>query len=168
LSVVDEYTRELLLLHPAATMTAADVRRSFGRLMGWRGPPARLRCDNGGEFVGAAVAAWLPGQGVELTPVAAASPWQNGFVESFHSRLRDEFLDAAGFENVVDAKARAASFRREYNEVRPHSGLLASRCLRRGAIRREDGMSVGFFAPRPSAVDGGVSTGAALGHGRCV
>lgn len=123
LSVVDEYTRELLLLHPAATMTAADVRRSFGRLIGWRGPPARLRCDNGGEFVGAAVAAWLPGQGVELTPVAAASPWQNGFVESFHSRLRDEFLDAAGFENVVDAKARAASFRREYNEVRPHSGL---------------------------------------------
>jgi putative transposase len=123
LSVVDEYTRELLLLHPAATMTAADVRRLFGRLIGWRGPPARLRCDNGGEFVGAALADWLPGQGVELTPVAAASPWQNGFVESFHSRLRDEFLDVARFENVVDAKARAAPFKREYNEVRPHSGL---------------------------------------------
>ena len=123
LSVVDEYTRELLLLHPAATLTAADVRRLFGRLIGWRGPPARLRCDNGGEFVGAALADWLPGQGVELTPVAAASPWQNGFVESFHSRLRDEFLNGAEFENVVDAKARAANFKREYNEVRPHSGL---------------------------------------------
>ena len=135
LSVVDEYTRELLRLHPAATMTAADVRRQFGRLMGWRGRPARLRCDNGGEFVGAALADWLPTQGVELTPVAAASPWQNGFVESFHSRLRDEFLNGACFENVADAAARAGWFKREYNEVRPHSGLeyetpkaFAARC----------------------------------------
>lgn len=123
LSVVDEYTREVLLLLPAGTMTAADVRRHFGRLIGWRGRPGRVRCDNGGEFVGAALADWLPGLGVELTPVAAASPWQNGFVESFHSRLRDEFLNGANFENVADAKARAASFRRDFNEVRPHSGL---------------------------------------------
>ena len=123
LSVVDEYTREVLLVHPASTMTAADVRRHFGRLFGWRGRPARLRCDNGGEFVGAALADWLPDQGVELTPVAAASPWQNGFVESFHSRLRDEFLNGANFENVADAKARADWFKREFNEVRPHSGL---------------------------------------------
>lgn len=123
LSVVDEYTRELLLLHPAGTMTAADVRRQFGRLVGWRGRPGRVRCDNGGEFVGVALAEWLPGQGVELTPVAAASPWQNGFVESFHSRLRDEFLNGANFENGADARARAACFKREYNEVRPHSGL---------------------------------------------
>jgi len=135
LSVVDEYTREVLLLHPAGTMTAADVRRLFGRLFGWRGRPERLRCDNGGEFVGAALADWLPGRGVELTPVAPASPWQNGYVESFHSRLRDEFLNGAGFENVADAKARAAWFKRVYNEVRPHSGLnyqtpkaFAARC----------------------------------------
>lgn len=135
LSVVDEYTRELLLLQPASTMTAADVRRLFGRLLGWRGRPQRVRCDNGGEFVGAALADWLPSQGVELTPVAAASPWQNGFVESFHSRLRDEFINGAGFENVADAKARSDWFRREYNEVRPHSGLdyqtpkaFAARC----------------------------------------
>ena len=119
---VDEYTRELLLLHPAATMTAADVRRSFGRLVGWRGRPARLRCDNGGEFVGVALAAWLPGRGVELTPVAAASPWQNGFVESFHSRLRDEFLDGAGFENVVDATARAARFSASTTRCDPTAG----------------------------------------------
>lgn len=135
LSVVDEYTREVLLLAPAATMSAADVRRRFGRLLGWRGRPDRLRCDNGGEFVGAALANWLPGQGVELTPVAAASPWQNAFVESFHSRLRDEFLNGASFENLADARARAAWFKREFNEVRPHSGLnyatpkaFAARC----------------------------------------
>jgi transposase InsO family protein len=146
LSVVDEYTRELLLLQPAVTMTAADVRRLFGRLVGWRGAPARLRCDNGGEFVGAALADWLPGQDVELTPVAAASPWQNGFVESFHSRLRDEFLNGAHFENVADAKARATWFRREYNEVRPHSGLnyetpkaFAARCGEKAGRRKRVG-----------------------------
>jgi len=146
LSVVDEYTRELLLLQPASTMTAADVRRRFGRLLGWRGRPDRLRCDNGGEFVGAALSDWLPGRGVELTPVAAASPWQNGFVESFHSRLRDEFLDGAGFERVADATARAACFKREYNEVRPHSGLdyatpkaFAARCDERAGRRKRVG-----------------------------
>jgi putative transposase len=146
LSVVDEYTRELLLLQPAAAMTAGDVRRRFGRLIGWRGRPERLRCDNGGEFVGAALSDWLPGQGVELTPVAAASPWQNGFVESFHSRLRDEFLDGAGFETVADALARAACFKREYNEVRPHSGLdyatpkaFAARCDERAGRRKRVG-----------------------------
>lgn len=135
LSVVDEYTREVLLLQPASTMTAADVRRHFGRLFAWRDRPACLRCDNGGEFVGRALADWLPERGVELIPVEAASPWQNGYVESFHSRLRDEFLNGARFENVADAKARAAWFRKEFNEVRPHSALnyqtpkaFAARC----------------------------------------
>lgn len=123
LSVVDEYTRELLVLVPAATMTAVDVRRSFGRLVGWRGRPRAVRCDNGGEFVGAALAEWLPTMGAELLAVAPASPWQNGYVESFHGKLRNEFLDLTAFADVADAKAQAAWFRREYNTVRPHSGL---------------------------------------------
>lgn len=123
LSVVDEYTREVLLLHPAATLSAADVRRAFGRLIGWRGKPRAVRCDNGGEFVGAALAEWLPRKGIELMAVAPASPWQNGYVESFHGKLRDEFLNCSVFADVADAKAQAAWFRREYNTVRPHSGL---------------------------------------------
>jgi putative transposase len=123
LSVVDEYTRELLVLHPAASMSAADVRRVFGRLVGRRGRPRAVRCDNGREFLGAALAGWLPTIGAKLLPVAPASPWQNGFVESFHSRLRDEFLDCSAFADVADAKAQAAWFKREYNTVRPHSGL---------------------------------------------
>ena len=123
LSVVDEYTRELLVLVPAASMTAADVRRSFGRLVGWRGRPRAVRCDNGGEFVGAALADWLATIGAELMAVAPASPWQNGYVESFHGKLRNEFLDRTAFADVADAKAQAAWFRREYNTVRPHSGL---------------------------------------------
>jgi putative transposase len=123
LSVVDEYTRELLVLLPAATLGAAEVRRVLGRLVGRRGRPRALRCDNGGEFIGAALAGWLPTIGAQLLPVAPASPWQNGFVESFHSRLRDEFLNCSVFADVADAKAQAEWFKREYNTVRPHSGL---------------------------------------------
>ena len=123
LSVVDEYTREVLLLQPAAALTAAEVRRAFGRLVGWRGVPNAVRCDNGGEFVGAALAEWLPTIGVELRAVAPASPWQNGYVESFHGKLRDEFLNLSVFADVADAKAQADWFKREYNTVRPHSGL---------------------------------------------
>ena len=110
-------------MHPAASLNAADVRRLFGRLVGWRGWPRSVRCDNGGEFVGAALAKWLESKQVELWAVAPASPWENGFVESFHSRLRDEFLDRVLIENVADAKAQAAAFKLEYNTVRPHSGL---------------------------------------------
>jgi len=137
LSVVDEYTREVLLLQPASTMTAADVRRAFGRLVGWRRKPRAVRCDNGGEFTGAALAQWLTARGIELMAVAPSSPWQNGYVESFHGKLRDEFLNLSVFTDAADAKAQAAWFKREYNEVRPHSGLdyqtpnaFAARCGR--------------------------------------
>lgn len=123
LSVVDEYTREVLVLVPAGSLSGSDVRRLFGRLVGWRGWPRSVRCDNGGEFVGAALAEWLMSKDVELRAVAPGSPWENGFVESFHSRLRDEFLDRSLFENVADAKSQAEAFKREYNTVRPHSGL---------------------------------------------
>ena len=111
------------MLLPAAALSGAEVRRVFGRLGGWRGWPRAVRCDNGGEFVGAVLAEWLPSKGVALWAVAPASPWENGFVESFHSRLRDEFLDRSAFENVADAKAQADAFKREFNTVRPHSGL---------------------------------------------
>jgi putative transposase len=146
LSVVDEYTRELLLLLPAAAMTAADVRRAFGRLVGWRGKPRAVRCDNGGEFVGAALADWLKTRGAELMAVAPASPWQNGYVESFHGKLRDEFLNLSAFADVADAKAQAAWFKDEYNTVRPHSGLgyqtpkaFAATCGEPGAKRPAGG-----------------------------
>lgn len=123
LSLVDEYTRECLALVAADAMGSAEVRRVLVRVIGRRGAPTRLRSDNGGEFVGAAVADWLPGTGAVAIPVAPASPWQNGFVESFHSRLRDEFLERESFESVADAREKAAWWRREYNRVRPHSGL---------------------------------------------
>jgi transposase InsO family protein len=123
LSLVDEYTRECLALAVAASMTGADVRRILARVIGRRGAPTRLRSDNGSEFICEALTDWLPRAGTTPIPVAPASPWENGFIESFHSRLRDEFLNRDEFESVPDGRAKAGWWRREYNRIRPHSGL---------------------------------------------
>ena len=123
LTLVDEYTRECLVLHAAAALTGADVRRLVARVIGRRGAPGRIRSDNGSEFICAALVDWLPGVGTEPIPVAAGRPWENGYIESFHSRLRDEFLEREEFESVADARAKGSWFRREYNAVRPHSSL---------------------------------------------
>jgi putative transposase len=123
LTLVDEYTRECLALHVDRSLTGADVRRVLARVIGRRGAPTRIRSDNGSEFICEALSRWLPQQGAEAIPVAAGSPWENGYIESFHSRFRDEFLEGELFESAADAKQKGAWFRREYNQVRPHSSL---------------------------------------------
>ena len=123
LTLVDEYTRECLVLHADSSITGADVRRIVARVIGRRGAPTRIRSDNGSEFICEALVNWLPGMGAKSIPVAAGSPWENGYIESFHSRLRDEFLERVEFEDVADARAKAFWYRREYNAVRPHSSL---------------------------------------------
>jgi putative transposase len=142
LTLVDEYTRECLVLHAAASLTGADVRRIVAQVIGRRGAPTRIRSDNGSEFICAALVDWLPGVGAKSIPVAAGSPWENGYIESFHSRLRDEFLERLEFESVADARAKASWFRREYNTVRPHSSLgyatpkeFSAACDRNGGYR---------------------------------
>jgi putative transposase len=112
-----------LVLHAASSMTGADVRRIVARVIGRRGAPTRIRSDNGSEFICAVLVDWLPGVGAKSIPVAAASPWENGYVESFQSRLRDEFLERVEFETVADAQDKGSWFRREYNAVRLHSSL---------------------------------------------
>ncbi len=123
LSLVDEYTRECLALNVGPSMTGADVRRVLARVIGRRGAPTRIRSDNGSEFICQVLTGWLPQAGTKAIPVAPASPWENGFIESFHSRLRDEFLNGEEFESVSDARSKAAWWRREYNRIRPHSSL---------------------------------------------
>jgi putative transposase len=123
LSLVDEYTRECLALHVGTSMTGAEVRRVLARVMGRRGAPTRIRSDNGSEFICQVLTGWLPQVGTKAIPVAPASPWENGFIESFHSRLRDEFLNCEEFESVSDARSKATWWRREYNRIRPHSSL---------------------------------------------
>jgi putative transposase len=123
LTLVDEYTRECLVPHAAGSMTGADVRRIVARVVGRRGSPARIRGDNGSEFICEALTNWWREVGSEPIPVEAGSPWQNGYIESFQSRLRDEFLERLEFESVADARAKGGWFRREYNTIRPHSSI---------------------------------------------
>jgi putative transposase len=123
LTLVDEYTRECLALSVGRSMTGADVRRVLGQVVGKRGAPRQVRSDNGSEFICEALTRWLPGKGTQPIPIAPGRPWENGFSESFNSRFRDEFLEAEQFESVDDARAKAGWFRREYNQVRPHSAI---------------------------------------------
>jgi putative transposase len=124
LSLLDEYTRECLALEPRRSMTAQDVREILAGVAAKRGgPPHRIRSDNGPEFAADAVRSWLEEMGSGALYVAPGSPWQNGFAESFHSRLRDEFLEREEFENEPQARELGALWREEYNTDRPHSSL---------------------------------------------
>ncbi len=100
-----------------------EVRRILAGVVGRGGAPKLIRSDNGSEFVWKAPTDWLPRVGAKPIPVEAGSPWQNGYIESFHSPLRDEFLERTGFESVADARAKGSCFRRESNRVRPQSSL---------------------------------------------
>ena len=123
LSVLDEYTRECLTLNPERSITAADVIDELIRLMTRRGVPAYIRSDNGPEFIAHAIRTWLARAGVGTLYVEPGAPWENGYVEAFHSRLRDELLNAESFANLREAQALAARWKKEYNEERPHSSL---------------------------------------------
>jgi putative transposase len=124
LSLVDEYTRECLALEARRGMTAEDIRVILAEVATRRGgPPHRVRSDNGSEFAADAVRSWLEATGSGALYVAPASPWQNGYAESFHSRLRDEFLDREEFESPAQGQAMGLLWKEEYNTERPHSSL---------------------------------------------
>jgi transposase InsO family protein len=124
LSLIDEYTRECVSLEARRGMTAVEIQDILSEVVARRGaPPHRIRSDNGPEFAAEAVRGYLEGTGSGTLYVAPASPWQNGFAESFHSKLRDEFLELEEFESVPQARALAALWKEEYNTERPHSSL---------------------------------------------
>jgi putative transposase len=123
LSVVDEFTRELLALEVATSFKSSRVQRVLSALFASRGVPSFVRSDNGSEFVSRSLSVFLSQFGTKSRFIAPGSPWQNGFVESFHSRLRAELLDVEVFCNLADAQVKLAVYRRYYNEVRPHSSL---------------------------------------------
>ena len=123
LSVVDEFTRECVLLEVERGMTSEDVVDLLIEAFTARGVPRHIRSDNGGEFIARAITRLAEITGVEMLYIAPGSPWENGYAESFHGRLRDELLNAEVFDGVHDAKALAAKWRHEYNHRRPHSSL---------------------------------------------
>jgi putative transposase len=124
LSIIDEYTRECLALEARRNMTAEDIRAILAEVAAGRGgSPYRMRSDNGPEFVAEVVRSWLEDTGSGTLPVAPGSPWQNGYAESFHSKVRDEFLNREEFESEPQARALGALWKEEYNTERPHSSL---------------------------------------------
>jgi putative transposase len=123
LSVVDEYTRECLALEVGRSITARGVAEVLIGLFTTRGVPGHIRSDNGPEFIAATIRRLAALTGVQSLYIAPGSPWENGYAESFHSRLRDELLNAEVFTDVHEARALAAAWRKEYNHHRPHSSL---------------------------------------------
>jgi putative transposase len=123
LTVMDEYPREFLCFRVADPLGGKEVRATLAVLFGRRAEPRRIRRDNGSEFVCRGVTEWLAGTGAEGIQVAPGRPWESGYIESFHSRFRAEFLDRATFESVRDARAKGREWRTGYNRIRPHRGL---------------------------------------------
>jgi putative transposase len=123
LTVVDEYTRESLAIYVAASIKSRAVIEVLSRLIAERGSPLSLRSDNGSEFVARRVKEWLTKKGIETLYIEPGSPWQNAFGESFNGRLRDECLNVEWFENLREATVIVETWRRHYNQERPHSSL---------------------------------------------
>lgn len=123
LSLIDEFTRECLVLKVDRSVTAEDLIDTLAEQFAMRGVPRAIRSDNGPEFAAKALRNWLAKLGLEPLYVAPGSPWQNGYAESFHNRLRDEFLSQEEFENLSAARELTRRWRRSYNEYRPHSSL---------------------------------------------
>lgn len=123
LSIVDEHTRECVALEVNRRMTCDDVLDVLRDLFVLRGVPQCIRSDNGPEFIARAIRQFLSAAGVETLYIEPGSPWQNGYAESFHSRLRSELLDAEVFETVAAAQSLGAAWRGDYNQHRPHSAL---------------------------------------------
>jgi putative transposase len=123
LNVLDEFTRECLAIRVGRKLGAADVIDVLSDLFILRGVPAHIRSDNGPEFVAKAVQGWIAAVGAKTAYIAPGSPWENGSVESFNARLRDELLDGEIFYSLREAEVVIESWRRHYNTTRPHGAL---------------------------------------------
>lgn len=123
LTVVDEFTRECLAIDVAGSIRSGRVIEVLSRLVSIHGSPQHLRSDNGPEFVSRAVLKWLTQANIDTAHIDPGKPWQNGSNESFNGKFRDECLSMEWFRNRIDAKIVIEQFRRQYNEVRPHSSL---------------------------------------------
>ena len=123
LAITDEYTRECLALEVDRSITADKVVDVLTNLFLTRGVPKHIRSDNGPEFIAQAISKHAERTGLEMLYIEPGSPWENGFAESFFSRLRDELLNCEEFANLAEARWFARRRQEEHNEERPHSSL---------------------------------------------
>lgn len=123
LVIIDEYTRECLSMLVSRRIRSEEVLEQLYDLFLTRGVPEYLRSDNGSEFTANAVRKWLEDLGVSTLYIEPGSPWENGYVESFIGKLRDELLNGEVLDTLAEAKVLVEGWRREYNRFRPHSSL---------------------------------------------
>jgi transposase InsO family protein len=123
LMLIDEHTRQCLAMHVARSIRAVDVITVVEAAIARYGAPEHLRSDNGPEFIANAVQDWLGASAIKTMYITPGAPWENGHIESFHDKLRDECLNREIFRNLAEARVIVESWRVEYNERRPHSAL---------------------------------------------
>ena len=123
LTLLDEYTRESLAIKVDRALKAYDVVEQLAELFVTRGTPDFIRSDNGSEFTSDVVRGWLQRLGVKTLYIEPGSPWENGYIESFNGKLRDELLNGEIFDTVIEARIIIERWREQYNTKRPHSSL---------------------------------------------
>ena len=123
LNILDEFTRECLAVRVERRLNSQDVIDALYDLFILRGVPEHIRSDNGSEFTAKAVRKWLAALGVKTLFIEPGSPWENGYIESFNGKMRDELLNRELFTTLTEAKVLIAGWRQEYNGIRPHSAI---------------------------------------------
>ena len=122
-NIMDEYTRECLMCLVGRHLKADDVCGALFNLFMLRGIPQHIRSDNGTEFTAKTVRKWLDSLGVKTLYIEPGSPWENGYIESFNGKMRDELLNRELFTTLAEAQILIEQWRQEYNHIRPHSAL---------------------------------------------
>ena len=122
-TLIDSYTKESLAIEVNTGLSSRQVTRVLGRVIGERGIPGSIRCDNGPEFTSLYFTEWCKDHGITVVHIQPGKPVQNGYVESFNGRFRDECLNEHWFLDLSDAKAPIDAWRLDYNSVRPHGQL---------------------------------------------
>ena len=122
-TIVDEFTRECLAIDVSRKLTSEDVLERLSDLFVRKGVPDNIRSDNGSEFTATRVRDWLGRVGVKTLYIEPGSPWENGYIERFNGKLRDELLAREMFDTLLEAKVLIERWRKGYNTVRPHSSL---------------------------------------------
>jgi len=123
LNIIDEFTREALMIRVDRKLNSVDVVDALTDLFILRGPPEFIRSDNGPEFIAEKVRNWIAAVGAKTAFIAPGSPWENGYCESFNARFRDELLNGEIFYTLKEAQILIEHWRRHYNTIRPHSAL---------------------------------------------
>jgi transposase InsO family protein len=123
LTLIDEFSRECLTIDVARKLNSQNVLERLADLFVTRGVPDYIRSDNGSEFTAATLRKWLQEIGIKTLFIEPGSPWENGYIESFNGRLRDELLNVEIFDTLLEAKVLIERWRQIYNQIRPHSAL---------------------------------------------